>query len=86
MYQKAIVTFIDILGFGDFVKNSDAYHVNMVLDAVEKSTSPLILGEEVEKDDNPEVISFSDSVVRIRNIETERNKKHPIGLLFQELL
>lgn len=85
MYQKAIVTFIDILGFGDFVKQSDAVRINRVLDAVEKSTSPLILDENVEKHEHAEVISFSDSIVRIRKIETQENIKYPTGLLFQEL-
>ena len=86
MYQKAIVTFIDILGFGDFVKQSDADSINSALDAFEKSTSPLILDEEAEKDDHAEVISFSDSIVRIRKIETRENQKYPMGLLFQELI
>lgn len=86
MYQKAIVTFIDILGFGDFVKQSDADCINRALDAFEKSTSPLILDEEAEKDDHIEVISFSDSIVRIRKIETKENQKYPKGLLFQELI
>lgn len=86
MYQKAIVTFIDILGFSDFVKQSDADSINRVLDAVHKETSPLILDEDAEKDDHAEVISFSDSIVRIRRIETEKNQKYPMGLLFEELL
>jgi len=86
MYQKAIVTFIDILGFGDLVKQSDADSINRVLQAVEKSTSPLILDEEFERDDHAEVISFSDSIVRVRKIKTKENQKYPTGLLFQELI
>ena len=74
MYQKAIVTFIDILGFGDFVKQSEADSINRVLDAVQEETSPVILDENAEKDDHAEVVSFSDSIVRIRRIETEKNK------------
>lgn len=86
MYQKAIVTFIDILGFGDFVRQSDAKTINRVLDAVEKSASPVLLGDVVKKDDHAEVVSFSDSIVRIRKIETKANQQYPIGLLFQELI
>lgn len=86
MYQKAIVTFIDILGFGNFVKQSDADAINRVLDAVEKSTSPVHLDDVVKKDDHAEVVSFSDSIVRIRKIETKANQQYPMGLLFQELI
>ena len=86
VYQRAIVSFIDILGFGDFVKKSDANSVNRVLDAIEKSASPLILDEERERDDHAEIISFSDSIVRIRKIETKDNIEYPMGLLHEELL
>ncbi len=78
MYQKAIVTFIDILGFGDLVKQSDAVSINKVLDVIQKETS--------DEDDHTEVISFSDSIVRIRKIETKENKEFPMGLLYQELI
>ncbi len=86
MYQKAIVTFIDILGFGDFVKQSDAASISRVLDALHKETSPPIFDINVEKDDHAEVISFSDSIVRVRKIKTEKNKKYPMGVLFEEIL
>lgn len=86
MYKKAVITFIDILGFSDFVSRADAKAINKVLDAVKKSTSPLLLDEEIEKDDHAEVLSFSDSIVRIRIIETSANKEYPTGLLFQELI
>jgi hypothetical protein len=86
MYQKAIVTFVDILGFGDFVQKSDYKAVEKVLDAVEESTSPIILDELDNEGDNTEVVSFSDSIVRVRKIESEANKKYPTGVLFQELL
>ena len=40
----------------------------------------------VKKDDHTEVVSFSDSIVRIRKIETKANQRYPKGLLFQELI
>ncbi len=86
MYEKAIVTFIDILGFSDLVKRSKPEAINKALDAVEQSTSPVILDDKPEKDDHAEVLSFSDSIVRIRKIETAANKKYQSGLLFQELI
>ena len=91
MYQESIVTFIDILGFGDLVKNSEdnTDRINEVLGETQKSFSPVSWTEEgeeeVNRDNQPKVLSFSDSIVRVRNIKTEANKKHPTGLLFAEL-
>ena len=85
-YEKAVVTFIDILGFRDLVKNSDCDKVSMVLDAVEQSTSPIKYDGMPETDDDSQVVSFSDSIVRVRKIETDANKQFASGILFQELL
>jgi hypothetical protein len=86
MYQKAIVTFIDILGFGDLVKKSDYGSVKKVLDAVEKTTSPITFAEQNGKEDLPEVVSFSDAIVRVRKFESDTNKRNPFGVLFYELV
>ena len=87
MYQKAIVTFIDILGFRDLINKSEWDVVLEALNKVKESTSPVSLkGNELETDDTAQVISFSDSIVRVRKIETELNIKYPSGLLFQELI
>lgn len=83
MYQKAIITFLDILGFGDFVKDNDDKVVGKILDAVERSTVP---NTEMATLYQPEVITFSDSIVRVRKVESDENLAYPIGLLFQELL
>ncbi len=85
MYEKAIVTFIDILGFGDLVLQSTFEQVKRALDAVEYHAAP-------KPDPNfsgyhePETIVFSDSVVRVRKVETDDNRKYPSGLFFHELL
>lgn len=86
MYQKAIVSFIDILGFRDLIKNSDWSVVLKALNKVKKAASPVSLDDEEEQDDFAQVVSFSDSIVRVRKIETEANKKSPGGLLFQEII
>ena len=86
MYQKAIVTFIDILGFSDLVKQSKPEQVKLVLDAVVSSTSPISIRDDIEKDDQAEVISFSDSIVRVRKYETKENLEYQQGLLWQELI
>lgn len=86
MYQKAIVTFLDILGFSNLVSQSKPEKVKLVLDAVLSSTSPISINDDVEEDDQAEVISFSDSIVRVRKYETKKNLEHQQGLLFQELI
>lgn len=83
MYQKAIVTFLDILGFGELVKEKEDIHISKILDEVKRSTVP---NTEMATLYQPEVISFSDSIVRVRRVESEENLAYPIGLLFQELL
>jgi len=86
MYQKAIVTFIDILGFRDLINKSEWGAVLKALNKIEESTSPVSLNDEQETDDRAQVVSFSDSIVRVRKIETEANINYPMGLLFQELI
>jgi len=83
VYEKAIVTFLDILGFADVVGKSDCTTVSTILDSLEQFTVP-----EAEQGCRyePEVITFSDSIVRVRKIGTETNTNHPFGLLFNELL
>ena len=83
MYQKAIVTFLDILGFSDVVRKRDPVAVNTILDSLERFTVP---EAEEEPAYEPEVIAFSDSIVRVRKIETKTNKIYPFGLLFNEIL
>ena len=88
IYQRAIVTFIDILGFRQLVMQSSAARVNQVLEAVQQSNiSPK--SASLDPEDTlyePQVIIFSDTVVRVRKIETSANLEYPIGLVFQELL
>ncbi len=83
MYNKAIVTFLDILGFREKVSKLESKEINEILDIVEKVTTP-------DKSENtpysPEAIVFSDSIVRTRQLTSKENLKYPIGLLFHELL
>jgi hypothetical protein len=83
MYKKAIVTFLDVLGFRELVMNSDGKLIRKVLDAVKKSTMP---NKKYGKSYEPQVVSFSDSIVRVRRLDTKENLSYPTGLLFQELL
>lgn len=86
MYQKDIVTFIDILGFSNLVIESKPERVKSVLNAVLRSTSPINIDDKIEKDEIAEVISFSDSIVRVRKYETKRNIEYQQGLFFQETI
>jgi len=86
MYQKAIVTFIDILGFRDLINKSEWNTVLNALNKVKEAASPVPIDDEQETDDLAQVVSFSDSIVRVRKIETEANINYPMGLLFQELI
>jgi len=65
MYQKALVTFIDILGFRDIVERENPDKVQQVL---------LMLGEFNKDGDIPNqyAFRFSDSVVRVTIIEAHR--------------
>lgn len=83
MYEKAIVTFLDILGFRDIVANSDATKIHEILKIVEEVATPDTTEKWLY---NPETIVFSDSIVRTRKINTEENIQYPIGLVFHELL
>jgi hypothetical protein len=83
VYQKAIVTFLDILGFADVVRKRDHAAVSTILDSLEQFTVP---EAEEEPAYEPEVIAFSDSIVRVRKIATKTNSIYPFGLLFNEIL
>ena len=86
-YSKAIVTFLDILGFRNLVTTESAEEVDRKLNSVERFTAPIyIKGDDLDRQLEPSVIWFSDSVVRVRQLETEANLASPSGLLFWELL
>lgn len=85
MYEKAIVSFIDILGFKGLVENSSAEFIKSILDRVHKVTKPNIVDEGLDYEIEAEVISFSDCIVRVRKTEREINAYHPLGFVFYEL-
>jgi len=84
MYEKAIVSFIDILGFRELIDSSTAEEVKAVLEFVHKFAKPEIEDEEDHFFD-AEAISFSDCVIRVRKIEKGLNSKNPLGLVYYEL-
>lgn len=61
-YRNSVVTFLDILGFREIIKTSDASAVSEMLDAIgETAASPVGVDGDLTH-----VISFSDSVIRAR--------------------
>jgi len=83
MYCKAIVTFLDILGFRQLVSEADSKIINEILNVMEEMTTP---GKDQGLLYDPETIAFSDSIVRVRKVDAGENAKYPIGLLFNELI
>lgn len=74
-YEQSIVTFLDILGFRDLVMNADPGKVNEKLQALEKFAKPT--GKpagDPDETDEPTVLQFSDTIVRIRRTETKWNR------------
>jgi len=79
MYNKSLITFIDILGFKSLVKNSKAEEVNRILDLLKQATTTK---ENLKKTSSHKALVFSDCVIRVSNI----NPDEPfIDHLFSEL-
>jgi hypothetical protein len=88
LYEVAIVTCLDILGFRELVKTTDATVVNSKLEALERFTFPTPIEPPCDPEEiyEPIVLQFSDSVLRIRRTQTKWNRQYSVGLLFQELI
>lgn len=83
MYQRSIVTFMDILGFREIVKKSSSESISQMLDIFGQFAAP---EDGAVKDPyEPTVLSFSDSIIRVRNLQSEENIAFPVGHLFYEL-
>lgn len=87
MYQKAIVTFIDILGFRDIVSKDDAPAILDKIKSIQHYAAPP--KPKLKIDDLgtvPTTIQFSDSIIRVRLTDSGINSQYPFGTLFFELL
>jgi hypothetical protein len=66
VYQRAIVTFLDILGFAKIVEDASPSVIDLMLDAIDTTAAaPGLIRHHTEEAD-VHVLSFSDSVIRIR--------------------
>lgn len=86
-YVNAYVTFIDVLGFKDIVKNTDPTKINALLDAMrvftaqtQRRRSPYDKQKHL-----PVVVQFSDSIVRIQPVNEDSEEVDAIDLFFGEI-
>ena len=87
MYELAVVTFLDILGFRELVAGSPPEEVDRKLQALERFTKPQEdVGDDIAAEMEPKALQFSDTIVRVRRVETAANLRYPVGLVFHELL
>lgn len=83
-YRRAVVTFLDILGFANLVKSGEANKVEQVLSAVRKYAIPE--SHDDITDEMPTIcsVAFSDSIVRVRFLDGD-NQLYPIGHVLSEI-
>lgn len=82
-YRKAILSFIDILGFGDIVKKKSADEIYKILHTLHGETK-IGAKKRISKDkDQTKIIYFSDSIVRIRTYD--KGNEYSDGPLYFEL-
>jgi len=83
-YQISIISFFDILGFGEKVDKSKTPEViKGILETLQYREKP---DKDLAKLYGQSFINFSDTAIRITNILNDINKIRPYGLLFWELL
>jgi hypothetical protein len=82
VYNSAVVTFLDVLGFRTIVAERSAQDVARVLDLLAHFSAAPDPGNPYA----PTVTIFSDSVVRVRPIDTGPNKIYPVGILVLEII
>jgi hypothetical protein len=83
-YRRAVVTFLDILGFANLVKSGEANKVAQVLSAVRKYAIPESHDELIGDEPTVCSVAFSDSIVRVRFLDGD-NQLYPIGHVLSEI-
>lgn len=83
MYREAVITFIDILGFKDIIQKSSADDVSSMLEKIKYFSD--VNDSEDGEGYKPKVIQFSDSIIRIRPLDSKENEAYRYGILFHEL-
>ncbi len=84
MYRKSIISFIDIMGFKNLVNSSTYEDLAKKLKIIRR-----LSGEDDEMNGEglePKIIQFSDSIIRIRPLDSAANHEAPYGVMFYEML
>ena len=84
MYRQSVITFVDILGFKNLIEKSTYEQVAAKLKTVRQRSGQ----KETEDGEGfePKIIQFSDSIIRIRPLDSNLNNMSRYGLMFYEML
>lgn len=83
MYEDVILSYLDILGFRNLVENSTCEEVSAILNQFK------YFADDRDQDAphyRPTILRFSDTVVRVRHLQSRENREIPGSLLFHEIL
>jgi hypothetical protein len=80
-YRTALISFIDILGFRNIVDSRSCEDISSALKAMRHFSEGDDSGEEM----SAKVVQFSDSIIRIRPLDSKINEEAQYGALFHEL-
>jgi hypothetical protein len=83
MYEPAVVSLIDILGFKELVRSSPSGEE--VFEALKLFHDFSGANERAQYDYSPKAFAFSDLVIRVRRLKPSAEMMHPIGLLIHEI-
>ena len=83
MYEKGVLTFLDILGFREIVSNRKPDEIEEILNLLAKVSG---VDEKREYQHAPSVLAFSDSIVRVATIGSKEKNTFSMNQLFFELL
>jgi hypothetical protein len=81
-YRTALISFIDILGFRQIVASRKCEEISAALRIMRRFSE----GDESGEEFSAKVIQFSDSIIRIRPLDSKANEEGRYGALFHELL
>lgn len=84
MYRQAVITFIDILGFKHLISTRTFEEVSKKLNTIRRLSN--VDEQEDGESSEPKVIQFSDSIIRIRPLDSKANNESRYGLMFYEML
>ncbi|MGA7741094.1 MAG: hypothetical protein WCE40_04580 [Polyangia bacterium] len=76
------MTFFDILGFGEMVKNAAPEEIAACVSLLQMTGK---IDDDTGQHFEAQSFQFSDSVVRMMPIDSETNTQYPVGLLFHEV-